>query len=162
MNISVYLQVLASHRTLRLNVASPSGPSGYAWVTRDGRPTSPPASWGAPVRKVSLDVEKGRSLGLTIRGGQEYGLGVFIIGIDRHSAADIAGYGMDSFHRRTDISSDKRHQRALLPSQRYESVSLPVRQRRVYGHTSTKRRNRIDDNIIDGCLYEELAESRRL
>ncbi|KAL1415533.1 hypothetical protein MTO96_029171, partial [Rhipicephalus appendiculatus] len=40
---------------------------------------------------VSLNVDKGRSLGLTIRGGQEYGLGVFVIGIDRHSAADIAG-----------------------------------------------------------------------
>ncbi|KAL3205058.1 hypothetical protein MRX96_011373 [Rhipicephalus microplus] len=66
---------------------------------------------------------------------------------------------MDSFHRRTDISSDKRHQRAVLPSQRYESISLPVRQRRVYGHPSTKRRNWIDDKIIDGCLYEELAES---
>ncbi|KAL3188866.1 hypothetical protein MRX96_003025 [Rhipicephalus microplus] len=69
---------------------------------------------------------------------------------------------MDSLHRRTDFFSDKRHPRAVLPSQRYESISLPMGQRRVYGHPSTKRRNRIDDNIIDGCLYEELAESRRL
>ncbi|KAK8774046.1 hypothetical protein V5799_011418 [Amblyomma americanum] len=85
------LQVLESHRTLRLSVASPSQHGGYAWVTRDGRPTSPPDQWGAPVHKVSLNVEKGRSLGLTIRGGVEYGLGVFVIGVDRHSAADIAG-----------------------------------------------------------------------
>lgn len=92
LDLGAALQVLESHRTLRLSVASPSrGHGSYAWVTRDGRPTSPPAHWGAPIHKVSLNVEKGRSLGLTIRGGQEYGLGVFVIGVDRHSAADIAG-----------------------------------------------------------------------
>ncbi|KAL3181882.1 hypothetical protein MRX96_008182 [Rhipicephalus microplus] len=39
-------------------------------------------------------------------------------------------YCTDSLHRRTDIFSDKRHQQAVVPSQRYESISLPVRQRR--------------------------------
>lgn len=91
LDLEAALQVLESHRTLRLSVASPSQHGGYIWVTRDGRPTSPPDQWGAPVHKVSLHVEKGRSLGLTIRGGVEYGLGVFVIGVDRHSAADIAG-----------------------------------------------------------------------
>ncbi|XP_049518020.1 PDZ domain-containing protein 11-like [Dermacentor silvarum] len=52
LDLEAALQVLESHRTLRLSVASPSRHGGYAWVTRDGRPTSPPASWGAPVHKV--------------------------------------------------------------------------------------------------------------
>ncbi|KAL1473228.1 hypothetical protein MTO96_038827 [Rhipicephalus appendiculatus] len=54
LDLDAVLQVLESHRTLRLSVASPSRHSGYAWLTRDGRPTSPPASWGAPVHKVRL------------------------------------------------------------------------------------------------------------
>ncbi|CAN8005189.1 unnamed protein product, partial [Ixodes hexagonus] len=41
--------------------------------------------------QLSLDVEKGVQLGLTIRGGLEYGLGVFVTGVDPGSAADLAG-----------------------------------------------------------------------
>lgn len=36
-------------------------------------------------------VEDGLSLGLMIRGGAEYGLGIYVTGVDESSAADIAG-----------------------------------------------------------------------
>ncbi|XP_039902464.1 whirlin-like isoform X3 [Simochromis diagramma] len=41
--------------------------------------------------KVNLNMEGGRSLGLMIRGGAEYGLGIYITGVDPGSAADIGG-----------------------------------------------------------------------
>ncbi|KAL1439183.1 hypothetical protein MTO96_047399 [Rhipicephalus appendiculatus] len=72
------------------------------------------------------------------------------------------GYGIDSLQRRIAIFSDKRYQQAVLSTQRLGRIGLAARQARFYGHLSTKRRIRIDDNIIDGCLYEELAEPRRL
>lgn len=36
-------------------------------------------------------IEPGQSLGLMIRGGVEYGLGIFITGVDKDSVADRAG-----------------------------------------------------------------------
>ncbi|CAF94887.1 unnamed protein product, partial [Tetraodon nigroviridis] len=36
---------------------------------------------------VSLRMDEGRSLGLMIRGGAEYGLGIYITGVDPGSAA---------------------------------------------------------------------------
>ena len=38
-----------------------------------------------------MEVEKGRKLGLVIRGGREYGLGIFISGIDRGSTSEQKG-----------------------------------------------------------------------
>lgn len=45
----------------------------------------------ASVRRVELVIEPGQSLGLMIRGGVEYGLGIFITGVDKDSVADRAG-----------------------------------------------------------------------
>lgn len=36
-------------------------------------------------------IEPGQSLGLMIRGGTEYNLGIFITGIDKDSVADRSG-----------------------------------------------------------------------
>lgn len=41
--------------------------------------------------KVKLTVEKGVSPGLTIRGGLEYGLGIYVTGIEANSSAEKAG-----------------------------------------------------------------------
>lgn len=41
--------------------------------------------------KVELLIEPGQSLGLMIRGGTEYNLGIFITGIDKDSVADRSG-----------------------------------------------------------------------
>ena len=41
--------------------------------------------------QVKVSVEKGRRLGLVIRGGAEYGLGIFISGVDRNSLSEQSG-----------------------------------------------------------------------
>ena len=38
-----------------------------------------------------MSVQKGRGLGLMIRGGREFGLGVYISGVDQFSVAEDAG-----------------------------------------------------------------------
>uniref|UniRef100_A0A182W9K9 PDZ domain-containing protein n=1 Tax=Anopheles minimus TaxID=112268 RepID=A0A182W9K9_9DIPT len=69
-----------------------------SWMDRQGRPASPPYEYGGRrperrdrVRRVDLLIEPGQSLGLMIRGGVEYGLGIFITGVDKDSVADRAG-----------------------------------------------------------------------
>lgn len=41
-------------------------------------------------------MEDGRSLGLMIRGGAEYGLGIYITGVDPGSAADVGALKVKS------------------------------------------------------------------
>lgn len=41
--------------------------------------------------QVDLCIEPGQSLGLMIRGGLEYSLGIYITGVDKDSVADRAG-----------------------------------------------------------------------
>lgn len=41
--------------------------------------------------QVDLCIEPGQSLGLMIRGGLEYNLGIYITGVDKDSVADRAG-----------------------------------------------------------------------
>lgn len=69
-----------------------------SWMDRHGRPASPPMEYGGRrherrdrLRRVDLMIEPGQSLGLMIRGGVEYGLGIFITGVDKDSVADLAG-----------------------------------------------------------------------
>ncbi|XP_078083691.1 whirlin [Mustelus asterias] len=42
-------------------------------------------------KKVNLVLDDGKSLGLMIRGGAEYALGIYITGVDQGSAAEITG-----------------------------------------------------------------------
>lgn len=66
-------------------------------MDRQGRPASPPppnlrdAKYGHRTRRVDLCIEPGQSLGLMIRGGLEYGLGIYVTGVDKDSVADRAG-----------------------------------------------------------------------
>ncbi|XP_068455043.1 whirlin [Clinocottus analis] len=69
----------------------------YSWVDPEGRSVSPPPdsqeaeqkqAHGVEERTANLNMEGGRSLGLMIRGGAEYGLGIYITGVDPGSAAD--------------------------------------------------------------------------
>lgn len=43
------------------------------------------------VKQVNLVLDDGRSLGLMIRGGAEYALGIYITGVDQGSAAECGG-----------------------------------------------------------------------
>ncbi|XP_055691368.1 whirlin [Lutzomyia longipalpis] len=115
------VQILKSSRQISMTVRSPPsltssaplhgfGPpqreSAYpppyrqtcSWMDRHGRPASPPMEYGGRrherrdrIRRVELLIEPGQSLGLMIRGGVEYGLGIFITGVDKDSVADRAG-----------------------------------------------------------------------
>lgn len=42
-------------------------------------------------QQVNLVLDDGRSLGLMIRGGAEYALGIYITGVDQGSAAECGG-----------------------------------------------------------------------
>ncbi|XP_061590459.1 whirlin isoform X2 [Cololabis saira] len=86
----------------------------YTWVDPQGRGVSPPPDLpehrSATLRrtdsqrrsnmqllqegdekKVNLVLDDGRSLGLMIRGGAEYALGIYITGVDKGSAAECGG-----------------------------------------------------------------------
>ncbi|XP_014591486.2 whirlin isoform X2 [Equus caballus] len=86
----------------------------YTWVDPQGRSISPPSGLPQPhgsalrqregdrrstlhllqsgdEKKVNLVLGDGRSLGLTIRGGAEYGLGIYITGVDPGSEAESSG-----------------------------------------------------------------------
>ncbi|XP_057405394.1 whirlin isoform X3 [Balaenoptera acutorostrata] len=86
----------------------------YTWVDPQGRSISPPSGLpqphgstlrqhegdrrsalhllqGGDEKKVNLVLGDGRSLGLTIRGGAEYGLGIYITGVDPGSEAESSG-----------------------------------------------------------------------
>ncbi|XP_036771432.2 whirlin isoform X8 [Manis pentadactyla] len=86
----------------------------YTWVDPQGRSISPPSGLpqphggalrqregdrrstlhllqGGDEKKVNLVLGNGRSLGLTIRGGAEYGLGIYVTGVDPGSEAESSG-----------------------------------------------------------------------
>ncbi|XP_073495969.1 whirlin isoform X1 [Phyllobates terribilis] len=104
------LSVLSSGRVPRGHVSSQI----YTWVDPHGRSVSPPGglphlhntSVGVPQKekrshlqllqegdekKVNLVLGEGSSLGLLIRGGAEYSLGIYITGVDHGSEAESAG-----------------------------------------------------------------------
>ncbi|XP_040898360.1 whirlin-like [Toxotes jaculatrix] len=98
------VKVLKGYKKLAMSVCSMGRiPGGYitnhvySWVDPQGRSVSPPPDSqevnqrqgpGMEERTVNLNMDDGRSLGLMIRGGAEYGLGIYITGVDPGSAAD--------------------------------------------------------------------------
>ncbi|XP_056874885.1 whirlin isoform X3 [Takifugu flavidus] len=115
------VKVLKGNKKLCLSVRSVGRiPGGYVtnhvytWVDPQGRSVSPPPDLhehrSATLRrsdsqrrsnmqllqegdekKVNLVLDDGRSLGLMIRGGAEYDLGIYITGVDQGSAAEFGG-----------------------------------------------------------------------
>ncbi|CAJ1070815.1 LOW QUALITY PROTEIN: whirlin [Xyrichtys novacula] len=115
------VKVLKGSKKLNLSVRSVGRiPGGYVtnhvytWVDPQGRGVSPPPDLpehrSATLRrtdsqrrsnmqllqegdekKVNLVLDDGRSLGLMIRGGAEYALGIYITGVDQGSAAECGG-----------------------------------------------------------------------
>ncbi|XP_060763368.1 whirlin [Neoarius graeffei] len=84
----------------------------YSWVDPQGRSVSPPpdlleqhtaggrhfnsqrrghAPQQGAERRVTISLDDGRPLGLMIRGGAEYSLGIYIAGVDHGSAAECGG-----------------------------------------------------------------------
>ncbi|KAK7164506.1 hypothetical protein R3I94_003034 [Phoxinus phoxinus] len=115
------VKVLKGSKKLSMSVCSMGRiPGGYVtnhvytWVDPQGRSVSPPpdlvdqrGSGGRhsdiqqlghthirhedAEKKVNISLDDGRSLGLMIRGGAEYALGIYITGVDRGSAAEYSG-----------------------------------------------------------------------
>ncbi|TRY57655.1 hypothetical protein DNTS_025897, partial [Danionella cerebrum] len=72
-------ELLAEHRSATLRRSNSQGRS-HMQLLQDG-----------DEKKVNLVLDDGRSLGLMIRGGAEYSLGIYITGVDRGSAAECGG-----------------------------------------------------------------------
>ncbi|XP_059404280.1 whirlin-like isoform X2 [Carassius carassius] len=115
------VKVLKGSKKLSMSVCSMGWiPGGYVtnhvytWLDPQGRSVSPPqdlveqrGSGGrhsdiqqhchthirqeGAEKKVNISLDDGRSLGLMIRGGAEYALGIYITGVDRGSAAEYSG-----------------------------------------------------------------------
>lgn len=106
------VKVLKGSKKLSMSVCSMGRiPGGYVtnhvytWVDPQGCSVSPPPdlveqhSLGGRLsdlhtnteKKVNISLDDGRSLGLMIRGGAEYALGIYITGVDRGSAAEYSG-----------------------------------------------------------------------
>lgn len=77
--------------------SAPPQKVGCIWIDRHGRSVSPPHEFNHRrdkmdrVRRIDLLIEHGQSLGLMIRGGIEYGLGIFVTGVDKDSVAERSG-----------------------------------------------------------------------
>lgn len=78
--------------------SAPPQKVGCIWIDRHGRSVSPPHDYSHHrrdksdrVRRIDLLIEHGQSLGLMIRGGIEYGLGIFVTGVDKDSVAERSG-----------------------------------------------------------------------
>ncbi|XP_055534772.1 uncharacterized protein LOC129724144 isoform X2 [Wyeomyia smithii] len=117
-----------------------------SWMDRQGRPASPPYEYGGRrperrdrVRRVDLVIEPGQSLGLMIRGGVEYGLGIFITGVDKDSVADRAGLmvGDQILEVNNQSFMDVTHDEAVSQFKFHKRMSLLVRDVGKVPHSCT-------------------------
>lgn len=161
------LKMLKSCRTLSMTVKSPTLPSGgipwqvrqtCSWMDRHGRPVSPPmeykrggyippqryvygrnSSKDRSVRRVDLCIEPGQSLGLMIRGGVEYNLGIYITGVDKESVADRAGLmvGDQILEVNNQSFMDVTHDEAVAVLKYHKRMSLVVRDVGKVPHSCT-------------------------
>ncbi|KAL0849412.1 hypothetical protein ABMA28_013707 [Loxostege sticticalis] len=138
-NWTLFLQMLKSCRQLTMTVRTAGalvGRASCSWMDRYGRPASPPparpprsASKDRSVRRVDLCIEPGQSLGLMIRGGLEYNLGIYITGVDKDSVADRAGLMVGDQILEVNGQSfvDVTHDEAVAQLKYHKRMSLLVR-----------------------------------
>ncbi|CAG9784255.1 unnamed protein product [Diatraea saccharalis] len=131
--------MLKSCRQLTMTVRTAGalvGRASCSWMDRYGRPASPPplrpprsASKDRSVRRVDLCIEPGQSLGLMIRGGLEYNLGIYITGVDKDSVADRAGLMVGDQILEVNGQSfvDVTHDEAVAQLKYHKRMSLLVR-----------------------------------
>ncbi|XP_031342933.1 whirlin isoform X3 [Photinus pyralis] len=129
-----------------------------SWMDRQGRPVSPPLEYsrmsGVPpqrygynrssskdrsIRRVDLCIEPGQSLGLMIRGGVEYNLGIFVTGVDKESVADRAGLMVGDQILEVNGQSflDVTHDEAVTQLKYHKRMSLLVRDVGKVPHSCT-------------------------
>ncbi|KAL9906093.1 whirlin protein dyschronic isoform 3-T3 [Glossina fuscipes fuscipes] len=117
-----------------------------SWMDRHGRPASPPMEYGGRrsdrrdrIRRVELLIEPGQSLGLMIRGGVEYGLGIFVTGVDKESVADRAGLmvGDEILEVNGQSFQDVTHDEAVSQLKYHKRMSLLIRDVGKVPHSCT-------------------------
>ncbi|XP_055856854.1 uncharacterized protein LOC129919817 isoform X2 [Episyrphus balteatus] len=117
-----------------------------SWMDRQGRPASPPMEYGGRrsdrrdrIRRVELLIEPGQSLGLMIRGGVEYGLGIFITGVDKDSVADRSGLmvGDEILEVNGQSFLDVTHDEAVSQLKYHKRMSLVIRDVGKVPHSCT-------------------------
>ncbi|XP_060516526.1 whirlin isoform X2 [Cylas formicarius] len=128
-----------------------------SWMDRHGRPVSPPIEYSGSgrgpsrcgfqksagkernVRRVDLCIEPGQSLGLMIRGGVEYNLGIFITGVDKDSVADRGGLMVGDQILEVNGQSflDVTHDEAVAQLKYHKRMSLLVRDVGKVPHSCT-------------------------
>ncbi|EDV97228.1 GH16730 [Drosophila grimshawi] len=117
-----------------------------SWMDRHGRPASPPMEYGGRrnerrdrVRRVELLIEPGQSLGLMIRGGVEYGLGIFVTGVDKESVADRSGLmiGDEILEVNGQSFLDVTHDEAVGQLKYHKRMSLVIRDVGKVPHSCT-------------------------
>ncbi|XP_067647761.1 whirlin isoform X2 [Eurosta solidaginis] len=117
-----------------------------SWMDRHGRPASPPMEYGGRhtdrrerIRRVELLIEPGQSLGLMIRGGVEYGLGIFVTGVDKDSVADRAGLmvGDEILEVNGQSFLDVTHDEAVSQLKYHKRMSLVIRDVGKVPHSCT-------------------------
>ncbi|CAH0557525.1 unnamed protein product [Brassicogethes aeneus] len=129
-----------------------------SWMDRHGRPVSPPMEYSRTgqvpqqryghgrasskdrsIRRVDLCIEPGQSLGLMIRGGVEYNLGIFITGVDKDSVADRAGLmvGDQILEVNGQSFMDVTHDEAVAQLKYHKRMSLLVRDVGKVPHSCT-------------------------
>ncbi|XP_073942018.1 uncharacterized protein isoform X3 [Choristoneura fumiferana] len=133
------LKMLKSCRQLTMTVRTAGalvGRASCSWMDRYGRPASPPPpraprsnSKDRSIRRVDLCIEPGQSLGLMIRGGLEYNLGIYITGVDKDSVADRAGLMVGDQILEVNGQSfvDVTHDEAVAQLKYHKRMSLLVR-----------------------------------
>ncbi|XP_053601209.1 whirlin isoform X3 [Plodia interpunctella] len=133
------LKMLKSCRQLTMTVRTAGalvGRASCSWMDRYGRPASPPppratrsSSKDRSIRRVDLCIEPGQSLGLMIRGGLEYNLGIYITGVDKDSVADRAGLMVGDQILEVNGQSfvDVTHDEAVAQLKYHKRMSLLVR-----------------------------------
>lgn len=91
------------------------------------------------VRRVELLIEPGQSLGLMIRGGVEYGLGIFVTGVDKDSVADRAGLmiGDEILEVNGQSFLDVTHDEAVGQLKYHKRMSLVIRDVGKVPHSCT-------------------------
>ncbi|UJR29821.1 hypothetical protein I4U23_017364 [Adineta vaga] len=162
-------------RTLRVNSLDATLYDWYDPVQQ--RSTSPPPGSYLSLdtqlpyfeRTVRIHVGKGKRLGLVIRGGAEYGLGIFISGVDKGSLSDQAGLcigdqilsvnGIDFLHiTHTDAVQLLRNvDQMIFHLRQMNKLPKPKDENQLKKHFPIKKTNRLIDtkkNFIEQILNE--------
>ncbi|XP_038601357.1 whirlin isoform X2 [Tachyglossus aculeatus] len=161
----------------------------YTWVDPHGRSVSPPLGLlqhpnsslrrqdgerrsalqllqDGDEKKVNLVLSEGRSLGLMIRGGAEYALGIYITGVDQGSEAESGGLKVGDqileVNGRSFLSIPHDDAVKLLKSSRHLIMTVKDIGRLPHAHTTVDETKWIASSRIGGSLGNSAGKTGAL